>query len=74
MERVDAHRASGRVAGNGPSEDTVVNNAPYVPHRPVQAERDAPVDRSDGRLADEVKQRQIALAVRYVAVIRSAIG
>jgi len=73
MERVDAHRASGRVAGADPSEDTVIHNVPYVANRLVPVERDAPIDQSGGRLAEDVKRRQIALTVRYVAVMRSAL-
>jgi len=73
MERVDAHRASGRVAAADSWEDTVINDVPYFANRPVPVGRDAPIDQSDGRLAEDVKRRQIALAVRYVAVMRSVL-
>jgi hypothetical protein len=66
--------ASGVSAPVDPSDETVVNGVPYDAARAIRRGADkfaAPVDRADPQISDETKRRQIALAVRYVAMVRA---
>ena len=54
-------------------DETVINGAPYDAHKAIRsspATTAAPGDRQDAPIAEEIKQRQMALAVRYVAAVR----
>lgn len=72
MDRIDTLRASGATEPIDPTAETVINGAPYRAHGAPPAQLDRPVDQSRGGLSEEIKRRQIALAVRYVTVLGSA--
>jgi hypothetical protein len=74
MDRIDIFGASGEAERADPSDDTVINGAPYDGHQVTQSGTETPaplVDRPDPKIAEEIKRRQIALAVRYVAALRA---
>ena len=74
MGRIDTFRASGEAERADPSDETVINGAPYDPHQAIRRgaeNRAVPVNRPDAHIAEEIKRRQISLAVRYVAALRS---
>ena len=73
MARMKIFRAWGEAERAEPSDETVINGA-YDAHQANRsgAENPAPlVDRPDPQIAEEIKRRQIALAVRYVAALRA---
>jgi len=69
MDRIDTLRAFGETEPVDPTAETVINGAPYRPHSARPSALDSPVDQPPGELSEEIKQRQIALAVRYVTVL-----
>jgi hypothetical protein len=74
MGWIDTFRASGEAERADPADETVINGAPYDPHQAIRRgaeNRAAPVDRPDAHIAEEIKRRQISLAVRYVAALRA---
>ena len=50
-----------------PTAETIINGAPYIA-RPTALADDQP----QSGLSEEIKRRQIALAVRYVEITRGA--
>jgi hypothetical protein len=69
---IDTLRAPGHAEPIDPTAETVINGAPYVMHKSPGAGTESSIDQAHGVLSDEVKRRQIALAVRYVTVLGSA--
>jgi hypothetical protein len=72
MSRIDTFRASGKAEPGDPSDETVINGVPYDAHEAIRngAETAAtPVGVPDTRVAEEIKRRQISLALRYVAAV-----
>ena len=66
--------ASRAASPTDPCDETVINGAPYDAHKAIRsspAKPSAPADRPDAYIAEEIKRRQIALAVRYVAMVRA---
>jgi hypothetical protein len=57
-----------------PADETVINGAPYDADKAIRsrAERPAtPVYAPNAHIVDEIKRRQILLAMRYVAAVRA---
>ena len=57
-----------------PSDETVINGLPYDTDKVIRnrAERPAtPVYAPNAHIVDEIKRRQILLAMRYVAAVRA---
>jgi hypothetical protein len=74
MDRIDTFRASAEAERADPSDATVINGAPYDAHQAIRsgaANPTAPVDRPHAQIAEEIKRRQVSLAVRYVAALRA---
>jgi hypothetical protein len=74
MSRINTFLASGEGERADPSDETVINGAPYDAHKAIRsgAENPAtPVDTPNARNVEEIKRRQISLAVRYVAAVRA---
>ena len=73
MSRITALAA--RAEPIDPSEDeTVINGAPYVAHDAIRSGAETaatPVGAPDARVAEEIKRRQISLALRYVTAVRA---
>jgi hypothetical protein len=62
------------LASGEASDETAINGVPYDAHKaiPIRAEKPAaPRDGPDAQIAEEIKRRQIALAVSYVAKVRA---
>jgi hypothetical protein len=75
MDRIDALRASDNGERADPADETVINGAPYDAHKAIRSGPEnpaTPADRSDAHIADDIKRRQISLAVRYITAARSA--
>jgi hypothetical protein len=73
MGRIDTLQASGEAQRADPSDETVINGAPYDAHPAIRrgAENPAtPVDRPHVQISEEIKRRQISLALRYVEALR----
>jgi hypothetical protein len=73
MGRIDTFQASGEAQRADPSDETVINGAPYDAHPAIRrgAENSAtPVDRPQVQIPEEIKRRQISLALRYVEALR----
>jgi hypothetical protein len=67
-------RASGEAKPANPWDERGINGALYDPHQAIRSSPEktaAPGDRPDGQIAEEIKRRQISLAVRYVAAMRA---
>jgi hypothetical protein len=74
MARINTFGASGEDERADPSDETVINGAPYDGDQAIRsgAENPAvPVDRPDAQIAEEIKRRQVSLTVRYVAALRA---
>ena len=74
MGLIDTFRASGEAERADPSGETIINGASYDPHQAIGSGAESPaplVDRPDPKIAEEIKRRQISLAVRYVAALRA---
>jgi len=74
MDRIDLLRTFSGVQPSDPADETVINGARYDAHQAIRSGAEnpaAPVDRPDAHIAEEIKRRQISLAVRYVAALRS---
>ena len=72
--RINAFRASGQGERADPSDATVINGAPYDAHQAIRsgaANPAAPVDRPHAQIAEEIKRRQISLAVRYLTTFHA---
>ena len=67
MGRINTFRVSGEAEPADSSDETVINGAPYDAHQATRSGAEnpgAPVDRPDAQIAEEIKRRQISLAVR----------
>jgi hypothetical protein len=62
--------ASRVAAPADPWGETVINGPPYDAHKAIRSSAENP-GRPDAHIAEEIKRRQIALAVRYVAMVRA---
>ena len=74
MGRINTFGASGEAERADPSDETVINGAPYDGHQAIRSGAETPaasVDRPDPPIAEEIKRRQVSLAVRYVAALRA---
>jgi hypothetical protein len=74
MARINTFGASGESERADPSDETVINGAPYDGDQAIRSGADnlaAPVDRPDAQIAKEIKRRQVSLTVRYVAALRA---
>jgi hypothetical protein len=74
MSWINAFRASGEAERAAPSDETVINGAPYDAHEAIRSGAEAAatsVGAPDARVAEEIKRRQISLALRYVAAVRA---
>jgi hypothetical protein len=74
MGRTDTFGASGEAERPDPSDETVINGAPYYAHEAIRSGAENPaatVDRPDAQISEEIKRRQVSLAVRYVAALRA---
>jgi hypothetical protein len=72
MGRIGTFRKSGE-AERAASDGTVINGA-YDDHQAIRSSAETPaasVDRKDAPIAEEIKRRQVSLAVRYVAALRA---
>jgi len=74
MARINIFRAWGEAERAEPSDETVINGAPYDADKAIRSSAEtpaAPVNRPDAQIAEEIKRRQVSLAVRYVAALRA---
>ena len=74
MSRLDTFWASGEAEPADPADETVIKGVSYDAHKAIRsgAENHAtPVDAPDARITEEIKRRQISLALRYVAAVRA---
>jgi hypothetical protein len=74
MGRINIFRAWGESERAEPSDGTVIDGAPYDAHETIRSGAEnlaAPVDRPHAQIAEEIKRRQVSLAVRYVAALRA---
>ena len=74
MGWINTSGAPGEAKPAAPWDETVINGAPYDTHTAIRSGAEkpaAPVDRQDPQIAEEIKRRQILLAVRYVAAVRA---
>ena len=60
MDRINAFLGSGEAERVDPSEETIINGAPYDSHQVTQngTENSAPVDRPDPQNAEEIKRNR----------------
>jgi hypothetical protein len=66
-------RGSGETEPGNPRNETVINGAPYETNA-IRGRRETPATAGaprDAQIADEIKRRQVSLAVRYVAAVRA---
>ena len=74
MSRINTFRAPGEAKLADPADETVINGAPYDAHKAIRRGAEDPathVDAPDARITEEIKRRQISLALRYVAAVRA---
>ena len=75
MSMFNTFRASCEAEPADPAAETVINGAPpYDAHKAIRSGADNPVipaDAADARIVEEIKRRQISLALRYVAAVRA---
>ena len=74
MARINTFGASGEAERADPSDETVINGAPYDGDQAIRSAAEnpaAPVDRPHAQIAEEIKRRQVSLTVRYVAALRA---
>jgi hypothetical protein len=77
MDRINTFRAPGEAERADPSDETVINGAPYDGRQVTQSDGESPaasVARPDAPIAEEIKHRQVSLGVRYVAALRARQG
>jgi hypothetical protein len=73
MDRIDTFWASAEAERADPSDETVINGASDA-HQAIRsgaANPAAPVDRPHAQIAEEIKRRQISLAVRYLTTLHA---
>jgi len=66
--------ASERAQSGSPWDETVINGAPYQLQKPARSSADNSMggaESLDAQDAEEIKRRQVSLAVRYVAAVRA---
>jgi hypothetical protein len=65
-------RTSGKAKPADPWDETVIKGAPYDAGKGIRSPETpaALSDHPEADIAEEIKRRQIALAVRYVAAVR----
>ena len=66
-------RGTGKAEPADPSDETVINGAPYDARRAIRSNSHNPTgpgDRSEA-IAEEIKRRQISAVVRYVSALRA---
>jgi hypothetical protein len=71
---INTFRAYGEAERTDPSDETFINGAPYDGDQAIRRgaeSRAASVDRPNAQIAEEIKRRQVSLAVRYVAAVRA---
>ena len=74
MARINTFGASGEAERADPSDETVINGAPYDADKAIRSGAEntaAPVNRLDAQIAEEIRRRQVSLAVRYLAALRA---
>jgi hypothetical protein len=74
MDWMNRFRASARAEPADPTDETVINGAPYDAPKEIRNSPRypaAPGDPSDAGIAEEIKQRQVSALVRYVAAFRA---
>ena len=74
MDWMNRFRASGRAEPADPTDETVINGAPYDAQKEIRNSPRypaAPGDPSDAGIAEEIRQRQVSALVRYVAAFRA---
>jgi hypothetical protein len=64
-------RASGKPELADPWNETIINGAPYDAHKAIRSSPAAPGDGPDADTLEEIKRRQVSLAVRYVVAVRA---
>jgi mono/diheme cytochrome c family protein len=65
-----ASRVVGAAGTFDPSDETIVNGAPYDANSAIRSGAEGSVAHSDAPIAEEIKRRQIALVVRYIEAVR----
>jgi len=68
MSWINRFRASGRAEPADPWNETVINTRKATRGSP---ENPAAAERPGAHIAEEIKRRQLSLAVRYVAAVRA---
>lgn len=66
--------AAERVPSGSRWDEAVVNGAPYHPQKPARSSTENSADGAyglDAQDAEEIKRRQVSLAIRYVAAVRA---
>jgi hypothetical protein len=74
MGWVSRFRVSGKAEPVDPSYETVINGTPYDAHKATRSIPENPATAGaprDAQIAEEIKRRQVSLAVRYVAAVRA---
>jgi hypothetical protein len=74
MSMINTFRGSGEAEPPDPADETVINGAPYDADKAIRSGAEnvaTPVDALDARVVEEVKRRQLSLALRYVAAVRA---
>jgi hypothetical protein len=74
MGWISRFRASGEAERANPWDEAVINGVPYDLHKAIRGGAEKPAataDRPDAHVAEEIKRRQISLAVHYVAAVRA---
>jgi hypothetical protein len=69
MGLINMFRSSGVAAPAAPGDETAIDGAPYDPH--LAAAHSAAALGPDTEIPEEIKRRQISLAVRYVISMRT---
>jgi hypothetical protein len=74
MGWISGFRGSGQGELANPWNETVINGAPYDADKATRSRRESPEasgDRPDTQIAEEIKRRQVSLAVRYIIAVRA---
>ena len=74
MSRIDTFGASGEAKAADPADEIVINGAPYDAHKAIRSGTEnpaTPIDAPAAVIMEEIKRRQISLALRYVAAVRA---
>jgi hypothetical protein len=74
MGWIGRFRAPGEAEPAGAWDESVTKGARYDARRAIRSSPEnpaAPGDRPDAQIAEEIKRRQLSLAVRYVVAVRA---